>query len=107
MDLFKELGNALRPENSRVALLKAKIEALDEKNFKPIGNSDCLYIDLEAIASDSTYLIEDVYIGDLNDLYYEADTPEHIKDNNEWQYENSFIKQYFLDHLELIQIINE
>ena len=106
MDLFKQLGDALRPENSKAILeLKANIEALDEKVFFSIGADASNYIDLQADGKEETYRIEEIYICDLQDAFYEADTPNFIKENNEWQYEPSFIKQYFLDNLQLVQTI--
>jgi len=87
--------------------LKAKIESLPDKNFYPIGVDFFTYVDLQADSETESYLVEDVYSGDLQDEFYDVDTPEHLKENNEWQYENSFIKQYFLNHLELIQTISE
>lgn len=87
--------------------LKEKIEALDAKNFYSIGADNRSYIDLQADGEAESYLIEDVYTYELQDEFYDVDTPEFIKENNEWQYENQFIKQYFLDNINLIQTIKE
>ena len=87
--------------------LKEKIEALNAKNFYAIGVEVSNYISLQADGETESYVIDNIYVDELQDQFYDADTALHIKENNEWQYENSFIKEWFLNNLELIQTIKE
>ena len=82
-----------------------KIEAILLKHF--YGSSDAFLVStLEAYTDDCTYIIEcDTEL--LRDEFYTPETLEHIREENGWQLDQQWIKNYFLDHITDIEIIEK
>ncbi len=82
-----------------------KIEAIPLKLFCGATGS-WLNSVLEAYTDDCTYII---YCNTeiLRDEFYKPETSEHIREENGWQLDQQWIKNYFLDHITEIEIIEK
>ena len=80
--------------------LKEKIEAIPIDHFYTSGHTR---VDIEAYGQEDTYIIN-VWIEALRDAYYGPHCVEHIRENDEFQTDKRWLKDYFLDNLNQIEI---
>ena len=82
--------------------MKNIIEAIPLKYF--YGSGDWAYAHLEAHDDFHTYLITaDIEL--IRDDYTSIDTLEYIREYDEWENDNLWIKEYMLKHIEDIETI--
>ena len=90
-------------ETSESIKLKEQIEVIPVQDFYAAGITD---VELEAYGDDGTYIIP-LHIESVRTAYYGSDCLDHIRENDEWQSDKEWIKDYFLDNFGLIEIITE
>ena len=97
--LHCKLFDVMNFETSESIKLKEQIEVIPVKNFYATRS-------LEAYGDKGTYIIP-LHIESVRTAYYGSDCLEHIRENDEWQSDKRWIKDYFLNNLGLIEIVKE
>ena len=80
--------------------IKNIIESIPIANFYTSGHTD---VELEAFGDERLYVIQ-IHIEALRTAYYGPHCVEHIRENDEFQTDKQWIKNYMLDNLNQIEI---
>ena len=83
-----------------ISNIKNIIESIPVENFYTSGHTD---VKLEAYGDEHLYVIQ-IWIEALRDAYYGPYCLEHIRENDEFQTDKRWLKDYFLENLNQIEI---